>query len=128
MNTTPKFFICKHCGNIVEKVQDSGVPVICCGEAMNEMAANTTDAAREKHVPAVTVEGAVVHVQVGSVLHPMLEEHHIGWVWLQTEKGGQRCCLTAGMEPKAAFVLAEGDKPVAVYEWCNLHGLWKVDV
>ncbi|MFV0414210.1 MAG: desulfoferrodoxin family protein [Oscillospiraceae bacterium] len=128
MNTTPKYYVCTHCGNIVEKLHDSGVKVVCCGEAMQELVPNTKDAALEKHVPAYTVEGNTIQVQVGSVLHPMLEEHYIGWIWLQTEKGGQRKALAPGAEPKATFVLPEGDKAVAIFEWCNLHGLWKVDV
>lgn len=127
MTTTPKFFVCNHCGNIVEKLHDTGVPVVCCGEAMHELVPNTKDAALEKHVPVYTVNGNTIQVQVGSVEHPMLEEHHIAWIWLQTEKGGQRAVLAPGGAPKATFVLAEGDKPVTVYEWCNLHGLWKAD-
>lgn len=128
MTTEPKFFVCNHCGNVIEKLHDAGVPVMCCGEAMHELLPGTVDAAVEKHVPAVTVEGNTVHVQVGSVIHPMLEEHHIGWIWLQTQQGGQRAVLNVGGEPKATFVLAEGDKPVAAFEWCNLHGLWKADI
>ena len=120
-----KFFICKHCGNIAVKVEDSGVSLVCCGETMGEITANTTDAAVEKHVPACTVEGNTIHVQVGSTAHPMLEEHHIGWICLYTEQGTQFHWLKAGEEPKADFILAGGDKAVAVYEWCNLHGLWK---
>ena len=69
-----------------------------------------------------------MHVQVGTVIHPMLEEHHIGFIWLETELGGQRRSLVAGDEPKATFVVAPGDKAVAVYEWCNLHGLWKAEL
>lgn len=125
---TPKFYICSHCGNVAEKINDAGVPLFCCGEAMNELVPNTVDAAQEKHVPAVTVEGNTVHVQVGTVIHPMLEEHHIGFIWLETELGGQRRSLVAGDEPKATFVVAPGDKAVAVYEWCNLHGLWKAEL
>ncbi|NLW78244.1 MAG: desulfoferrodoxin [Ruminococcaceae bacterium] len=128
MKDAPKFFICKHCGNVAEKLVDSGVPMICCGEPMEEMKANTTDAAQEKHVPVVTVSGNEISVQVGSVLHPMLPEHHIGWIWLDTKLGGCRRSLTTDDEPKAVFTLAPGDEAIAVYEWCNLHGLWKADV
>ena len=128
MKANTKYFVCKHCGNIIEKLNDSGVPVVCCGEAMQEMVANTTDAAQEKHVPAVTMAGNNIEVQVGSVIHPMLPEHYIGWIWLETELGGQRKALAPGDEPKAVFTIAPGDKAVAVYEWCNLHGLWKANV
>ena len=77
-----KYYICKHCGNIVEKVKDKGVPVICCGEPMQELKAGVTDAAVEKHVPVYTVEGNYVHVVVGETKHPMLEEHFIEWITL----------------------------------------------
>lgn len=125
--TELKFYRCAHCGNIIEKIYDSGVPVICCGEPMKELVANTTDAAVEKHVPQVAVDGDVVRVQVGSVLHPMLPEHHITHVWLVTDSGVQRAALDVSKEPKAEFVLG-GAKAVAVYEYCNLHGLWKKEL
>ena len=85
-----KFYICKHCGNIIAKVKDTGVPVICCGEPMSEIIPGTTDAAVEKHVPVWTVENGIVHVKVGSVEHPMLPEHYIEWVSLHTKQGNQR--------------------------------------
>ena len=119
-----KFYICKHCGNIVGMIRDSGVVPVCCGEPMSELKANSTDAALEKHVPDVRVEGDKVYVQVGSTPHPMKEEHYIQWVYLKTEQGGQRKCLVPNGEPKAVFSLADGDRAVAVYEFCNLHGLW----
>ena len=119
-----KFFKCEHCGNIVIKVVDAGVPVMCCGEKMVELVAGSVDAAVEKHVPVVEVEGANVRVKVGEVEHPMTEEHLIQFVVLVTEKGSQVAQLTAENEPKAEFVLAEGDAAVKVYEYCNLHGLW----
>lgn len=119
-----KFFKCEHCGNIVIKVVDAGVPVMCCGEKMVELVAGSVDAAVEKHVPVVEVEGANIRVKVGEVEHPMTEEHLIQFVVLVTEKGYQVAQLTAENEPKAEFVLAEGDDAVKVYEYCNLHGLW----
>lgn len=121
-----KFFKCSHCGNIITFVENKGVPVVCCGDKMEELKANTTDAATEKHVPAVEVSGDKVKVQVGSTIHPMTEEHSIQWIYLETEKGGQLRHLTPSDEPKAEFALA-GDKAIAVYEYCNLHGLWKAD-
>jgi len=123
-----KFYICKHCGNLIRKVKDAGVPVICCGEEMQELVANTTDAATEKHVPEVSIEGDKVSVQIGSVKHPMLEEHHIEWIYVKTNKGAQMRCLEVGKDPEASFVLAEGEKVLEVYEYCNLHGLWKKEV
>jgi superoxide reductase len=123
-----KFYICKHCGNFIRKVKDSGVSVVCCGENMKELIANTTDAATEKHVPDVTIEGDKVSVQVGSVLHPMLEEHHIEWIYVKTNQGAQMKCLEIGKDPVASFALAQGESVVEVYEYCNLHGLWKKEI
>ncbi len=123
----PKFFICKHCGNLVGMLHASGVPVMCCGEAMQEIVPGSVDASKEKHVPVVSLRGNSVDVEVGSAAHPMTEEHLIQWVYLQTEAGGQRKCLKAGEAPKVSFAL-EDDKPIAVYAYCNLHGLWKTDI
>ena len=123
----PKFYMCKHCGNMVSMFHDSGVPMICCGEEMTEIVANTTDAAQEKHVPVVTVEGDKVSVKVGSVPHPMTEEHRIVWIYLQTEKGEQLNCVDTQDVAETWFKLCDGDKPIAVFEYCNLHGLWKAD-
>lgn len=122
-----KFYECKHCGNIAAKLKDSGVPLVCCGEDMHELEANTTDAATEKHVPVVTVQGDEVSVVVGETIHPMEEKHFIQWIYLETEKGGQRKALKPGEEPKAVFALKD-DKAKTVYEYCNLHGLWKKEV
>ncbi|WP_165056458.1 MULTISPECIES: desulfoferrodoxin family protein [unclassified Adlercreutzia] len=119
-----KFFRCEHCGNIAVKVVDAGVPLVCCGEKMVELVAGAVDAALEKHAPAVTVDGANVHVQVGSVEHPMTEEHSIQFICLVTEKGYQVRPLTPADAPVADFTVAAGDAPVVVYEFCNLHGLW----
>lgn len=120
-----KFYVCEHCGNIITKLTDSGVPVMCCGQKMTEMVPGTTDAAVEKHVPVVTVDGQTVKASVGSVEHPMAEEHFIEWIVLETKQGVQYKQLKPGEKPEATFVLAEGDEVVAVYEHCNLHGLWK---
>ena len=119
-----KFFVCKHCGNMIGLLHDAGVPMMCCGEKMVELVPNTTDAAQEKHVPVATVEGKKVVVNVGSVDHPMLDEHWIQWVYLETDKGGHRKVLNPGEKPNVVFALTEDEKPLAVYEYCNLHGLW----
>lgn len=123
-----KFYVCEHCGNIVTKLTSAGVPIKCCGEDMKLLKAGVTDAAVEKHVPAVTVDGNLVKVVVGSVVHPMAEEHHIAWIALETERDAYIHWLKPGEAPEAVFALAEGQKAVAVYEYCNLHGLWKADV
>lgn len=119
-----KFYICTHCGNIIAKVKDAGVPVMCCGQKMQELIPNTTDAAQEKHVPQVKVEGNKVIVDVGSVTHPMLEAHYIEWISIQTNLGNQRKVLKPNDAPHAEFALLDGEKLEAVYEYCNLHGLW----
>lgn len=121
-----KFFVCEQCGNIIGLIKNAGVPVVCCGTEMKELVANTTDAAQEKHVPVVTVEGGKVTVQIGSVLHPMIEAHYIEWIYLKTENGGQRKCLEAGQTPIVTFLTDE--KPLEVYEYCNLHGLWSAKI
>ena len=123
-----KFFYCKHCGNIIGMIHNSGVPVVCCGENMTEMIANTTDAAQEKHVPVIEVSGSSVKVTVGSVAHPMTPEHHIAWIYLETKQGGQRKCLPVDGPPEVVFALSEGDAAVRAFEYCNLHGLWKAEV
>ena len=120
-----KFYICKHCGNIITKVKDSGVPVVCCGEPMTELIPGEVEASGEKHVPVVEVEGNKVTVSVGSVAHPMIPEHFIEWVCLQTKQGIQHKELQPGQEPKVCFTMCEGDEVEAVYAYCNLHGLWK---
>ena len=120
-----KFYVCSHCGNIIAFVHASGVPVMCCGQKMQELVPGTVDAATEKHVPVVTVSGNEVTVKVGEVAHPMLAEHFIQWIALECEKGNQRKELKPGDAPEAKFVLTDDDKVVAAYAYCNLHGLWK---
>ena len=122
-----KFYICAHCGNIVEMVHDAGVNPVCCGQKMNELVPNTVEASGEKHVPVVTVSGSTVEVNVGSVDHPMVDVHWIEWVQVQTETGSQRKYLSPGQDPHVTFQLGE-EKAVAVYAYCNLHGLWKTEL
>lgn len=122
-----EFFKCTHCGNIAVKLFDDGIPLVCCGSKMELMEAGVTDAAQEKHVPVAT-QGETIHVEVGSVAHPMEEDHYITMIVLETEKGFQVAQLSPGQAPAADFALAPGDKAIAVYEYCNLHGLWKTDL
>ena len=122
-----KFYICPHCGNTVEMVHDAGVKPFCCGQKMNELIPNTVDASGEKHIPAVKVGEGVVEVNVGSVDHPMADVHWIEWVQLVTDKGSYRKWLNPGEAPNVKFLLSE-EKPVAVYAYCNLHGLWKTEL
>ena len=121
-----KFYKCRHCGNVIMKVVDSRVPVVCCGEKMEELVPGTVDASVEKHLPVVTwLDFNVIKVEVGSVAHPMLAEHHIAFIYVETEHGGIRVDL--GGRRDTIIALGE-EKPIAVYEYCNLHGLWKTEL
>ena len=121
------FYRCEKCGNIVVKAVDGGGQLTCCGQPMGIIDPNTTDAATEKHVPVVSVDGDKIVVNVGSVDHPMVDEHFIQWVYVVTEEGVLARCLKPGEAPHAEICLGS-QKPIAVYEYCNLHGLWKADV
>lgn len=120
-----KFYICKNCGNIVAMVRSSGAPVSCCGQRMSELVPGTTDAAVEKHVPVVEVKDGKAVVTVGSVEHPMLPEHYIEWIAVQTTSGNQRKALRPGDKPQTCFALCEGEEVIAAYAYCNLHSFWK---
>ena len=120
-----KFYICGHCGNIIAYVKDKGVPVMCCGQKMTELVPNTTDAAVEKHVPVIAVDGNRVTVTVSTAEHPTLAEHYIEWIAPETRERNQRKPLQPGQKPEAVFMLTDGDEVVAAYAYCNLHGLWK---
>ena len=121
-----KFYKCNICGNVIEKVVDSKVPVVCCGQKMEELIPNTVEASGEKHIPVVTfLDDNTIKVEVGSVHHPMLPEHHISFVYVETDNGGIRVDLKD--EPVAVISLGSA-KPIAVYEYCNLHGLWKIAI
>lgn len=122
-----KYFSCKTCGNVIEFAKESGIPVVCCGQTMTELVPGTSDGAAEKHVPAVTVDGNKITVQIGAVEHPMTEAHYIEWIVVETEKGSQKVKLTPADRPIAEFLLTEDDAFVAAYEYCNLHGLWKAE-
>ena len=120
-----KFYRCAHCGKIIAVVKETGVPVMCCGERMQEIVPGTTDAAAEKHVPVCEVNGNLVTVKVGEVAHPMLPAHYIEWIAIQTTGGNQRKTLAPGSEPVVTFALCEGEELLAAYAYCNLHSLWK---
>lgn len=122
-----KFLVCEGCGNIVGMIKDKGGTLNCCANTMVLLEPNTVEASQEKHLPDVTKTENGIKVQVGSVLHPMLEEHYIDFIYVKTDNGGQRVALNIGQSPEAEFCF-DGDKPLEVYAYCNLHGLWKVDV
>lgn len=119
-----KFLLCRRCGNLIEMINDSGVTPICCGIDMEVLTANSIEAATEKHIPVVEVEGNKVKVTVGEVLHPMEEAHYIEWIYLETTKGMKRVNLKPGESPIAFFALLEDEEVLDAYAYCNLHGLW----
>ena len=120
-----KYYVCEHCGYIIEYVKETGVPVMCCGQKMTELVPGTSDGAHEKHVPVVTIDRVRVIVEVGAVEHPMVEAHYIQWIAIETTRGSQRVKLEYTDKPRAEFLLVDGEEFVAAYEYCNLHGLWK---
>lgn len=119
------FYKCEECLSIAMEIVPGKQ---ACAKNFHELKPNTTDAAGEKHVPAVENNGDKILVKVGEIEHPMLEEHHIMWIYLETEQGGFLKKLSPGQKPEAEFCLPAGDKPVAAYEYCNLHGLWKKEI
>jgi len=125
MKHVRRFFHCPHCGNLIGFIEDSGVSIVCCGEEMIELTANTADAAKEKHVPAASRNGSTLKVSVGSVPHPMTEEHHIAWIVVAQENRTNRVKLNPTSAPEAEFSVVDGS--VTVYAYCNLHGLWAAD-
>lgn len=120
-----KFYLCEHCKNIVTFLHNSGVPVVCCGENMKEITVNTVEASYEKHIPMVVTNGNVVEVNVGSVDHPMVPEHYIMFVVAETSEGFIKKTLQPNDKPHCTFILNANEKLLGVYEYCNLHGLWK---
>ena len=124
----PKFYACDDCKVVIEVINSEKDKFECNGKPMKEMVANTYDGAQEKHAPVVEKSNNCITVKVGSVFHPMTVEHSIEWVYLKTERGSQRVNLKADGEPVAKFAVADGDKAIAAYAYCNLHGFWKTDI
>lgn len=122
-----KFYICEKCGNLVELIDASGAPLVCCGQKMTELKPEAIEASREKHIPEYEINGNEVKVVVGSVLHPMAEEHSILWVAVRTDRGIHRKELEVGRSPEATFALHD-EKPLEILAYCNLHGLWKKEI
>lgn len=120
-----KFYICEKCNKIFAFLQKEEAPLQCAGEEVKELVPHTKDAGNEKHLPVVEINGNIVTVKVGSIEHPMLDEHFINWVALETKQGNQRKELKPGQKPEVRFAIVEGDEVIAAYEYCNLHGLWK---
>lgn len=125
---TTKFYRCRICGNIIIKVVDGGATPVCCGEEMKELQPNVTDGAGEKHLPVIEkIEDCKIRVKVGSEPHPMMDEHHIVFIYVETFHGGILKYLKTDAPAEATFCVKKEDV-VAVYEYCNIHGLWKTTV
>lgn len=120
-----KFLRCPICGNLVEVINDSNVPIICCGKPMEELTLNTTDGAIEKHVPIVKVTDNLVTVTVGETMHPMTAEHYIMWIKVFTNQKEYHFDLDPNDVPQISFVKNANEEIVNVIAYCNLHGLWK---
>ena len=116
-----KIFKCNKCGNIIELLDGSNINIKCCDEELTELVANTTDAAREKHVPYTEVSEDELYVRLGETTHPMDENHYIMWIMAEYSDSIVKINLKPGEEPEAYFDYEEGMK---VYTYCNLHGLW----
>jgi superoxide reductase len=120
-----EFYRCEKCGNMVAEIKIGGGTLTCCGEPMTQLEANKVEASLEKHIPVLTKEGGKIKAAIGSVQHPMLPEHHIEWIALVADGRVEIKFLEPGEEPIAEFVEVEAG---AVYEYCNLHGLWMVEL
>jgi len=127
MKNERMFLKCEICGNLIGMVHDSGVTPVCCGKPMTLLKPNTVDAAQEKHVPVGEISGNKLIVSVGSVTHPMTEEHHIAWIAIAQGSHTQRKALEHTGEPKAEFYI-NPNEPITVFEYCNIHGLWAADL
>jgi len=123
-----KFYLCKLCGNIAELVTERGGTLVCCGQDMHHLVPNTEEAAVEKHLPFVTKTETGINVKVGSVPHPMMDAHYIDFIYVRTTKGGQRVSLDVDGSAEADFSFTADNQPIEAYEYCNLHGLWKVEL
>ncbi len=123
MSCNRRFYKCSICGNLIGVIENGGGELVCCGAVMEEIIPNTSEGAKEKHIPVLEYENGNAVVKVGSVPHPMLEEHYIKWIYYCTKTGAHRYWLNPGDEPRV--VLPEGIGEIgAVYAYCNLHGLW----
>jgi len=122
---TTNFYYCEACGNVVTKLTDSGITPYCCGQEMSKLEANESeDTMGEKHVPSYKIDGNKLHIQVGSDMHPHNNEHHIEWIYVETENSRMVKFFRPTDPPEACFKLTNNDKLIKIYAYCNLHGLW----
>ena len=122
-----RFYFCEKCGNLAGMIHSTGVPMYCCGEKMIHLDPLTSDQGAEKHLPSVKKDGDRLKVDIGEIPHPMEKDHYISWVYLQTDRGGHRKCIATGDKPTVTFITCS-ETPIAVYAYCNRHGLWKTDI
>lgn len=124
-----RFFKCTVCGNVVVKAVDSGMKLSCCGREMVELVPGESEGSGEKHLPVFEwKDDDVLKVKIGSVAHPMDKTHWIMFICLETERGFQVVNLGPDMKAEAVFHICKKDRPVAVYAYCNIHGLWRTEV
>ena len=123
MTVLNEVYKCAVCGNVVEVAYAGTGTLVCCGQPMNKLTANTVDASKEKHVPVVERTATGILVKVGSVPHPMEEKHYIAWIEVVADGKVMRANLKPGMKPEAEFPCKA--EQLCVREYCNLHGLWK---
>ena len=121
-----RFFKCNICGNLVELINDGGGELVCCGEPMEELVAKTEEEGKEKHLPIVSEEKGRILIKVGEVPHPMTEVHYIQWITIEYNNKVQRVKLNYSDKPEAYFDVNEDFHEIQVYEYCNIHGLWRV--
>lgn len=122
------FFVCEVCGNMVEMLHSSGAKMMCCGQEMTELIPGTTDASVEKHVPVCETNGDTLTVTIGEIEHPMEDVHYIQWIALKTDHGAQITYLHPGNAPKTVFFTPPEERIIAVYAYCNKHGLWTTEL
>lgn len=127
MKKQPDFYKCSICGNVIDIIENSGHKIMCCGKPMEMIEPNTVEASKEKHLPSAMIDGDNITVRVGTVEHPMLDEHYIKWISVMSANRVQRVSLYPHQKPEAVFIVPEqGD--VSIFEYCNLHGLWKITI
>lgn len=126
MKKEASLYYCPVCHKVIWVIDDTNVPTYCCGQPMTKLVPKTEDVGAEKHVPVITKKGKETRVRVGTTPHPMVKEHKIEWIALETEDGFSFKFLNPAFEPGACFKF-ESDKILAAYEYCNIHGLWKAE-
>jgi superoxide reductase len=127
MTELKQVYKCSICGNMIEVVHASGGSLVCCGKTMDLLIENSTEAVHEKHVPVIEKLDGEILAKVGSISHPMTEEHYIEWIELITENKVYRKYLKPGQTPEANFKVCDSTKQFTARAYCNLHGFWKAE-